>query len=412
MKKVFGLVDCNNFFVSCERLFDPSSKKVPAVVFSNNDGCIIARSNEAKKIGIKMGEPVFKCKELIEFFNVKGYSTNFSLYKDISSRVMTVLSYYACDMQVYSVDEAFLDLTNHSTKDFWKLAKEIRESVIQYVGIPVSIGISTSKTLAKVASKLAKKKDGSFVLMDRSENEQYLKNFEINDVWGIGWATTKKLYKIGVETPYDYINLDSKYVLNHFGVNGLRTWWELKGESVIKLHDVLEIPKSMAHTRTFRAAISDYEDLKKQISHFASSLSFQLREQKLFCSQIFVFVRENRFKGDFYGNNHLVKIEQPTNLAIDITKYAVMGLNKIFKSGKKYKKAGVIALKISKANENNLMFQTNKDKQEKAQYGVDKLNTHWENIVVLGSEYSFKNRYSDYKTPEYTTNYTEIKTVF
>lgn len=410
MMKVFGLVDCNNFFVSCERLFDPSSRNVPAVVFSNNDGCIIARSNEAKKIGIKMGEPVFKCKELIEFFDVKGYSTNFPLYKDISRRVMTVLSYYAYDMQVYSVDEAFLDLTNHSSNDFWKLAKEIRESVSKYVGIPVSIGISTSKTLAKVASKLAKKRDGYFVL--RNTDYDYLKNFEISDVWGIGWATTKKLSKIGVKTPYDYINLDSKYVLNHFGVNGLRTWWELKGESVIKLHDVQEIPKSIAHTRTFRVAISDYEDLKKHIAHFASSLSFQLREQKLLCSQIFVFVRENRFKENFYENNHLLKIEQPTNLAIDITKYAVMGLNKIFKFGKKYKKAGVIVLKISKANENNLMFQTSKEKQEKAQDGVDKLNSHWQNIVALGSEYRLKDKYSDYKTPEYTTSYKDIKTVF
>lgn len=413
MKKVFALIDCNNFFVSCERLFDPKLRGIPTVVLSNNDGCVVARSNEAKAVGIKMGEPVFKCIDIVDFFGVQTLSSNFTLYKDISQRVMDVLSRFSQNMQIYSVDEAFLDLTNVKIDNFNEYACKIRDAVYREVGIPVSVGISLTKTLAKVAAKKAKQGQGVFVMCSNIDINEVVKSFPIEDIWGIGWAISKKLQRINVYTVSEFLRLNPKWIKGNFSVSVERTYWELTGVSVLSLYHDLETPKTMAYTRSFRDAIVRKEDLRSKIIEFTTSLAESLRCENLKCKRLLLFISGNRFNTNNYHNECIVNLEEYSNLRMEMVSAVSNGFEEIFKYGEKYKKAGVIALDIVKECDVKMLFQNENIKHINAEKGVDEVNYRWNRIIKLGSEIiGVKKFFQSTKTPSYTTDWNQLPVVF
>lgn len=409
MKKIFALVDCNNFFVSCERLFAPYANNKPAVVYSGNQGCVIARSNEAKSIGIKMGEPVYKCREILDFFNVCGFTTNFSLYSDISSRVMKIVSKFGDTFEQYSIDEGFLDITNNEIDDYEKLGRKIKEEVFKLVGIPVSVGISYTKTLCKIASKKAKKKDGVYVLLENFDKE--VASFDISDVWGIGRASSKEMKRYGINNVSDLLLKPASWILKHFSVNMLKTWWELRGESANSLGVKKSIPKSMMHSRTFSTAILDKEKLREQLISFGVEIGISLRSDKLLASHIHIFIAENRMHKGYFSAHISDSFSEHTNLDTDFSKKIGEMFNTIYRDGMKYKRAGVLVQGIIKESEYISFFKNNNLKRKNVQKAVDMVNSKYKDKVKLASS---KLNYEKplLRSGEYTTDWNQLCLVF
>lgn len=348
---MFALADCNNFFASCERVFRPDLQGKPVIVLSNNDGCAVARSNEAKALGIKMGDPYFKIKHIVQQHDVAVFSGNMALYGDMSQRVRWVLEDFAPAVEVYSIDEAFMDLRGVVGVDFDAYAKKISSECWRLTSIPVSVGIAPSKTLAKIASKLCKqypKLRGGCYMHRPQDIEKVLRKFPIEDVWGIGRKTTAKLHAMGIKTAWDYTQLPEYAVRKMFALPGLRTWKELQGEPCIEFEDSFEAKQSICVSRSFAKEISEIGELSEQIANFASSMAEKLRQQGSVLMQMLVFAYTNRFKDDqpqTYRNS-LVHFENPTNDQRIIVSNAVSASYEMFRSGYAYKKAGVIATHI------------------------------------------------------------------
>ena len=352
---MFALADCNNFFASCERVFRPDLQGKPVIVLSNNDGCAIARSNEAKALGIKMGDPLFKIRDIVERHHVAVFSGNMALYGDMSQRVRWVLEEYASSIEVYSIDEAFLDLRGMANIDFDAYAKEISARCWKLTSIPVSVGIAPTKTLAKIASKLCKqypKLRGGCYMHRPQDIEKVLRKYPIEDVWGIGRRTTPKLKAIGVTTAYDFTQLSEGAVRHMLGITGVRTWNELRGVPCIEFEDVMETKQTICVSRSFSSEIYDLPELQEQIANFASSLAEKLRKQHTTTSEIIVFACTNRFKDNApqaYANT-LVSFVTPTADQRTIVTHCAQAV-RLLKVGYGYKKAGVVATKIVKCNE-------------------------------------------------------------
>lgn len=298
---MIALVDCNNFYASCERVFAPSLNGKPIVVLSNNDGCVIARSNEAKALGIPMGAPVFKYKKLIEVEGVHVFSTNFALYGDMSNRIMNILREYSKDIEIYSIDEAFIELGEGGDAKLLGMVREIRRIVLKYTGIPVSIGVASSKTLAKIATHVAKKHpamDGCFVMRDPKLINENLKVLPVSEVWGIGRKTTDKLHLMGINFACQFRDLNEDLVLKEFTILGQKTQKELKGESVIKFESTLKPHKSICTARTLVSMVKDYEYLEQAIASYCSTCAVKLRKQRSYASSMVVFLHTNYFRQD------------------------------------------------------------------------------------------------------------------
>ena len=364
---MFALIDCNNFYVSCERVFNPKLNNRPVVVLSNNDGCAISRSNEAKALGIPMGAPAFKYEKIFRKHNVEVFSSNFTLYGDMSSRVMSILSKYTPNIEIYSIDEAFLKFEGFDNYDLESYCKKIQKIVLKHTGIPISIGIAPTKALSKVANRIAKKfpeKTNSVHLIDSDKKKlKALKWLKIKDVWGIGFRHTERLKNIGIHTAYDFINLEDGWVRKNMSVVGLRLKKELEGESVLSLEEVRSPKKAIATTRSFEGTIADYEKIKERISTFAICCAEKLRAQQSNCSSIYVFVRSNKFQKNKpqYRNGIVITIPFSTNSNIVISKYATEGLKKIFRQGIDYKKAGVIVMGLNSTNNYQYNLFENED---------------------------------------------------
>jgi DNA polymerase V len=347
---MFALVDCNNFYASCERVFNPKLDKKPIVILSNNDGCVISRSNEAKALGIPMGAPAFKYDPLFKRNKVHVFSSNFPLYGDMSSRVMNILSSYTPNIEIYSIDEAFLELKGFENYNLEEYGKEIRKKILKWTGIPVSVGIAPTKALAKVANRISKKFDkktkGVYVISSREEREKALKWLKIEDVWGIGYRHSERLKNHNINKAYDFIKLPDNWVRTQMSVVGLRLKKELEGESVLSLEEKRSPKKAIATTRSFEKNLTCFEDLKERISTFSICCSEKLRFQKSNCNSIYVFVKSNRHQKEKlqYRNGIVMTLPYGSNSSITISKYAVEGLKKIYKKGIEYKKAGVIVL--------------------------------------------------------------------
>ena len=367
--KKIALIDCNAFYVSCERLFKPSLIKKPVIVLSNNDGCIISRSSEAKALGIKMGEPYFKAKKIIAKNNVHVFSSNYSLYGDISRRVMKTLKHFALEMEIYSIDEAFLNLTIVPDEEVLQFGKKIRETILQWVGIPTSIGIATTKTLSKIANHIAKKeKSGIVSLINKKNIDNILKKIEIRDVWGVGRQLSKFYINNGIFNANQLKNVSNHWIKKNSNVLSSRTAMELRGASCIALEIAQSKRKSCCVSRSFGKKVEGLQELKESITNHCLNAAEKIRSESLLTKSITIFIRTSLFQKMeiHYSNSKTIDFPIATDNSIEIVKSAIFGLKSIFKKGHKYQKSGIVlsGLCESKSYNNNL-FSSTKDKRTK-----------------------------------------------
>ena len=348
---MFALADCNNFFVSCERVFRPDLEGRPVIVLSNNDGCAVARSNEAKALGIKMGDPLFKIRDIVERNRVTVFSGNYALYGDMSHRVQEVLRSQAPSVEVYSIDEAFLDLRGAVIDDFDAYAKHVSALCRKLTGIPVSVGVAPTKTLAKIASKLCKqypKLRGGCYMHRPEDIEKVLRKFPVQDVWGIGRRSMKKLAWMGVATAWDYASLKEYDVRKTFALPGWRTWKELRGTPCIEFEDYVEPRQHLCVSRSFAKEIDTVADLCSQVATFADKAVTKLRAQGSLTLEMAVFAMTNRFHDDEPQNfsSLLVSFPDGTDDHRTVVIAAAEATRKLFDPRFKYKKAGVLFTRI------------------------------------------------------------------
>tara|TARA_B110000305_G_C19409092_1_gene624393 strand:- start:126 stop:1385 length:1260 start_codon:yes stop_codon:yes gene_type:complete len=417
---MFALVDCNNFYASCERVFRPNLRNKPIVVLSNNDGCVIARSNEAKVLGVPMGAPAFKHRELFLANKINVFSSNFALYGDMSSRVMNILSTFTPDIEIYSVDEAFLNLSGFEMFNLEAYGKEINYKVTKSTGISISVGIAPTKSLTKVATRIAKKfpnqTKGVYIIDTEEKRIKALKWIKVGDVWGIGRRHEKRLIAKGIKTAYDFTQLSDVWVKKHMAIVGIRLKKDLEGIPTIKMEDVKR-KKSIATTRTFERNHTDIVNIQERVSTFAVTCAEKLRKQKSACNAILVFIHTNGYRKELqqYGRSIVVKTDYPTNSSIDIVKYAVKGLKAIYKEGYQYKKAGVIVMDLTPENQHQLnLFLKENPKHKALMKVVDDLNQSIGQKKLklacqdLGRTWKMK---QEKLSPRYTTRLDEIITI-
>ncbi len=347
---MIALVDCNNFYASCERVFRPDLQKRPIVVLSNNDGCVIARSEEAKQLGIEMTVPLFKVKDLVKKHQVAVFSSNYTLYGDMSARVMNTLASIVPRLEIYSIDEAFLDLEEVPLQDLSKVGVEIRSRVKQWTGIPVSVGIAPTKTLAKIANRIAKSQakkglgNGVCVLQSEASIQQALQDLPVSEVWGIGENLTNKLYNFAIWTAWQLCQKPDVWIRKQMTVTGLRTVHELRGFPCIELTEVPEAKKMAICSLSFQKATSKYEEVKEYVANFAVRCAEKLREQQSVASNLTVSLRTNRFDAQAtqYRNSETLSFKMPTAYTPDIIRLALQALDNIYQPEYAYKKASVV----------------------------------------------------------------------
>jgi len=419
MKKnsVYALIDCNNFFVSCERVFQPNLENKPVIVLSSNDGCAIARSNEAKALGIKMGEPFFKFRHLYEQKLISILSSNSQLYSDMSKRVMETIQYFCPFVEIYSIDEAFLDLNKLGITDYANFTHMLKSKILQWTGIPVSIGIASSKTLAKLASNIAKKNSGIFSLLEPTLLETTLYNTHVEDIWGIGNKISSKLRLKGIGNAKELSTAKPEFIRNNFSVTTEKTSLELQGISCIEFKTG-DQNKSIIVSRSFGSDIFAIEHLEEALSIYASRACIKLRKQNLRTSSIEVFLNTNQFKrsNPQYKNSYQINLPYPTNNTSEIIKTAKEALNKIYKIGYYYHKIGIkiCEFKDSTKQQIQIFNKPNYNKSDKIMSVIDKINKIIGNdsvfIAAQGTNHSWKNL-SQNKSSEYTTKWNELAKV-
>ena len=411
-----ALIDCNNFYASCERIFNPRLIGKPIIVLSNNDGCIITRSAEAKELGIKMGEPYFKAKKIIDKNNVRVFSSNYSLYGDISQRVMETLARFASDVEIYSIDEAFLGLNGFENYELSKYCKYIRRTIKQWVGIPVSIGVSTTKTLSKIANNLAKKNkeyDGVCILKSWFDINEALKLTPIEDVWGIGRRLSVFLKKYKINTAYDFTQLDKGWIRKNMGVVGEKTFLELCGVSCIELELIPSDKKSCCVSRSFSKPVEKIDDLEESVSSYGTRVAEKIREEELVAESMSIFVLTNYFnrKEKQYSNSIKLQLPYPTNNSIKIVKRALEGIRKIYREGYRYKKAGVILYGLTKAKQTRGLLDYDRENSDSIMNTLDRINERYGSSTIRlaseGVEKSWRMR-RESVSPCYTTRFDDL----
>ncbi|MBQ7631869.1 MAG: DUF4113 domain-containing protein [Paludibacteraceae bacterium] len=425
---MIALADCNNFFVSCERVFRPDLEGKPVVVLSGNDGCVVSRSNEAKALGIAMGVPLYQIQSLVDKEGVVCFSSNFALYGDLSDRVMSILRQHTTHFEQYSIDEGFIHLDHVPEAEQKAYCERIVRAIKQGVGIPVSMGIAPSKTLAKVASKYAKKYTGYHgVCVIRTEEQRIkaLQSFEIGDVWGIGRRAKTKLQAAGITTALQFAERSASFAQHLLHKPGLLTWKELRGEDAI---DITQLPlkQSITTSRTFAHAITEQTLLEEQIANFCAHCARQLRVQRSVCQQLLVYAHTSSFRSDVEQHylNEIITLSVPTANTPELVNYALTALRRAYRPGVLYKKAGVVLLKISAetAVVQDLFDEKDRERDNRLQRVLDHIDDrHGKRAILLGTQLSalhtsddttnlpvYKN---DHKSPLYTTDLRDIITV-
>ena len=380
-KKIFALIDCNAFYVSCERVFNPKLNNKPVVALSNNDGCIIARSKEAKALGIKMGVPLFKVKEIVEKENVIVFSSNYTLYADMSRRVMNIISEFAPSIEVYSIDEAFIELTNMNV-DYESYVRQMRKVILQYTGIPVSIGIASTKTLTKVANHIAKDDEsleGVCSLIQYKNLDQVLEDTNVADVWGVGRQLSKKLIANGIFNAKLLKNCEDAWVRKMMSVNGLKTVSELREISCLDLEETSATRKSCCTTRSFGKPLVNLDDIEQAVTTFARRATERIRGENLTASTVSVFLRTNPFdRNRYYSNSSTTTLSYPTYDTMQIVKTALQLTKIIFRENYKYKKAGVLLSGFyEKGTETKDLFSEARYRSPKLMSAVDQINERY-----------------------------------
>ena len=411
---MFALVDCNNFYVSCERVFNPKLEGKPVVVLSNNDGCIIARSEEAKKLGLKMAEPSFKKDKFLKDNGVHIFSSNYTLYGDMSARVTETLSHFVPEIEIYSIDEAFLNLTGFSG-DLEKLSFEIVKTVRKNTGIPISIGIGPTKTLAKIANKAAKQTGGIFIIKNDRHRDALIRNTAIEKIWGIGSRYAKLLQQNKVKTAYDFTLLDDTWLRLKMKVIGLRIKHELIGKSYLRLDLIIHPKKAIATTRAFGKKTSKLVIISEAVSTYAVRCAEKLRKQHSVANLLTVFIHTDPFNPNEpqINNSKTISLPVATNNNFELVKYALICLNAIYSSDFRYKKAGVIVDGLQSETEVqcNIFDKTDRVKHRDLLLAVDKLNHEFGRdkvkLAVQGDGKEWKLR-QEKLSKRYTTRWKEI----
>jgi DNA polymerase V len=419
---MYALVDGNNFYVSCERVFNPKLNGVPVVVLSNNDGCVISRSQESKDLGIKMGEPAFQRKRFFEENRVRIFSSNYELYGDMSRRMHHILRTFTPSIELYSIDEAFLDLSGlEKSEDLKEYGIRIKNEIMRNIGIPVGVGIAKTKTLAKVANHLAKKikQLNGICVLSRAEQIDYaLRHTPIDDVWGIGRRYSEKLRRKGIETAYDFVQLPESRVLHEMTIVGLKTYQELKGKERLSLEEVRPPKKVIATTRSFGRKAADIKNLQTSVATHATRCAEKLRRQKSIAAYLSVFIITDRFNEEEpqYHNSYTIGLPVPSNSQLELVKRALTALDKIYLPGYKYKKTGVIVSGIMDESDaqTDLFYHLDIEQHNRLMEQIDKLNYRYgKDTVKLGvmemkKEWTLKR---EKLSRRFTTNWDEILTL-
>lgn len=418
---MYALIDCNNFYASCERVFNPALRDKPIVVLSNNDGCVIARSNEAKKLGIKMGAPAFKMKEILENNEIHVFSSNYTLYGDMSQRVMTTISRFSPDVEIYSIDEAFVFFSGFENYNLNEYGKIIAQTVKKNTGIPVSIGIAPTKTLAKLANKLAKKKpenNNVFLLNNTDLINNELSKFDISDVWGIGRQQTKFLNSHGIFTAKDFLKKGKLWARKNLTVTGERLWLELSGTVCFNIEKQPPSKKQICTARSFGEMLSDFDTIAEALANYAARCAFKLRRENALAVSIMVFLHTNQHRKELpqYFKNRVIQLSIPTNITSEIVKISHNALKDIYKDGYQYKKTGIIITEIQSeiCQQGDLFDINNKEKQQNLMKMLDKLNNKLGNDKIRFASQGFGKKWKlrqEKLSPCYTTRLTDIISV-
>jgi len=413
---MFALVDCNNFYASCERVFNPNLQHKPIVILSNNDGCIISRSDEAKKLGIPMGAPIFKYRSLIANHNVKVFSSNYSLYGDMSSRVMSILKQFTPDIQVYSIDESFLKLEGFEDYNLTDYGMLMKNRILKWTGIPTCAGIAPTKALSKVANKIARKypnqTNGVYVIDTELKRINALKWTKIKDIWGIGKKLSNRLATKGCKNAYDFTQLPESWVKSNMSVVESRLQRDLLGIPTLDL-EVQKSKKSIATTRTFEKPLKELDKVKERISTFAFVSGEKLRRQNSHCHMIIVILRSNYFREDLKQHyaTKVISLPYPTNSSLVLSNYAIKAIEEVFKSGIAYKKAGIILTGLVPSNNYQLnIFDWENSNHQPLMKAIDKINYRFSNKIKLANQ-DLKKTWKmkqDHLSPNYTTNLQDI----
>ncbi|MGB3008982.1 MAG: Y-family DNA polymerase [Candidatus Saccharimonadales bacterium] len=413
---MYALIDCNNFFVSCERLFRPDLLNRPVVVLSNNDGCFISRSQEAKAIGLPMGAPLFKWKKEVKDHKVTLFSANFELYGDVSERMVTLLQQITPLIEVYSIDECFLDASKLSIKNYTLWASAIRDRITQEIGIPVSIGVGPTKTLAKVASTYAKKHGGVYAVTDNFHREQLLKQLLIQDVWGIGWRMAPKLQDRGITWAYQLVTASDAWLRQQFNITGMKMVEELRGYPRIPFGDKHDTRKTIMRSRSFGHKIRDYHQLESAVASFTATATMRLRAQDSVARQIVVFLSANRHTPS-QKRVYLSTVVTLTEASADTARFitaALQGLQQIYDSQFAYQKAGVIIIDCMNHKQWQLSMlsdETRRDERSELMKSVDVLNKQFGPVLFHAAEKltddSWRSKH-ELRSPRYTTSWAEL----
>ncbi|MEP7163047.1 MAG: Y-family DNA polymerase [Ferruginibacter sp.] len=419
---MFALVDCNNFYASCERAFNPKLRKRPIVVLSNNDGCVIARSAEAKALGIEMGSPLFKIKNLLEKNKVAIFSSNYTLYGDMSQRVMQTLELFSPEIEIYSIDEAFLNLKGIT--DLTKVAMNIRQTVYQWTGIPVGVGIAPTKTLAKIANHVAKKRpayNGFCVLPDELAWKPILETIAVKDIWGIGRQYSEMLQQNGIVNALQFSVLPDVWLRQKMSVVGLRTAMELRGISCMPLELVANPKKGITVSRCFGKRITNSREIEEALTFYISRAGEKLRAEKLVAKQMLVFIHTsphstNKRTDPYYAPQLSFQLPQHTNYTPELIHYGLWALKQMYKEGYRYMKGGIILSDVVKEGRENLDLFSTSDKANETNLmtAIDKLNSVMGSGTIFYAAKGINSSWSvltEHKSPNYTTNWASIPVV-
>lgn len=419
-----ALIDGNNFYVSCQRVFDPSLNGKPVVVLSNNDGCAVARSNEVKALGVPMGAPWFKFKDLAKQHGIIAYSSNYALYASMSNRMMSILRQFSPDQEIYSIDESFLDLTGFQSRDLIAYGQQIRQRVLKWIGLPVCVGIGSTKTLAKLANHCAKKQPNfngvcNFNEMTQNDLNQIFSEIEVGEVWGVGRKLAPKLNGLGINTVLELKQADPERLRQLFSVVMEKTIRELNGTVCIELEEVAPAKKQIVSSRSFGYPVQDYNSLAESITLYVSRAAQKLRKQHSFTGSVYVYIRTSPFKENdsFYSNGLTIPMPTPTDDTRQLVNVALWGLKRIYKPNFNYAKAGVMLSELVPAEGvQSDLFSTaqTSPKSEKLMVTMDAINKKMgKESIKLASE-GFKRPWKmkqESKSPSFTTRWEDLMRV-
>lgn len=421
----FALVDVNNFYVSCERVFKPALEHTPMVVLSNNDGCAVARSHEVKALGVKMGTPWFKMKDLAREQGIVAFSSNYALYGDMSNRVVQILRDYSPDTEVYSIDESFLriEAVAHLYGGALAMGQQMRHRIKQWTGLPVCVGVGPTKTLAKFANHLAKKNPEFEGVCDlhvipRIERLRWMSGIEVGEVWGVGGRIARRLEVMGIQSVLELRNASPKEMRRHFGVVMERTCNELRGISCLALEDIAQPKQQIMSSRSFGSPVETIEELRESIASYLARAAEKLRQQQSVCAAVYVFIQTNRFNRDEqYHASMTVALQEPSDDTLTITAAALSGLEKMYRSGFRYKKAGVMLTLLSDkhACQRSIFdHDARTQRSNKLMEALDMINRDYGHGTVRSGASGFSQRWAmrrENRSPRYTTRWEELPIV-